>query len=231
VNTTNKCVALPNTNVMGSGKPGKHLRMDINARDTEFEDKEVLLGDITAEIVISSLDISRLTKGAVRAKRKYSSVGLVSFLTSRVVHELKCLLDAGANVNVLPLDFVQDLIDNTQMSIPHEQVKLPKHKPQARWANGESTEPFEYIYLPVLVERKVYIIPFAIFPEDSKAILGTPALQLISDISRSTGRADWSVPPKGCMPQRRKSQVHPPRLKHARLLEASQNNQNSSNTD
>lgn len=67
---------------MGSGKPGKHLRMDINARDTEFEDKEVL-GDITAEIVISSLDISRLTKGAVRAKRKYSSVGLVSFLTSR----------------------------------------------------------------------------------------------------------------------------------------------------
>jgi hypothetical protein len=123
-----------------------------------------------------------------------------------VVHELKCLLDAGANVNVLPLDFVQDLIDDPRMSIPHEQVKLLKHKPQARWANGESTELFEYIYLPVLVERKVYIIPYVIFPEGSKAILGTPALQLISDISRSTGRDDWSVSPKGCMPQQRKSQ-------------------------
>jgi hypothetical protein len=195
VNANNKRVALPNTNITGSGKSGKRARMDINALDTEFEDNE-FSESLPAEIVVSSLDISRLPKGVIQAKCEYSSVGFVSFLTSRVVHELKCLLDAGANVNVLPLDFVQDLIDDPRMSIPHEQVKLLKHKPQARWANGESTELLEYIY----------IIPFVIFPEGSKAILGTPALQLISDISRSTGRDDWSVSPKGCMPQQRKSQ-------------------------
>jgi len=67
--------------------------------------------------------------------------------------------DAGANINTLPADFVQQLMHDPEFDLPDSRIRKLIHKPIVTYANGVDETVTTYVELLVRADNTNYLLP------------------------------------------------------------------------